>query len=193
MDRWVGKVAVVTGASSGIGAATVLDLVKSGMIVVGLARRVDRVEKLKLQIANNCIGKLYGKMCDISDENDVNNVFKWIDENLGGISVLINNAGIAVPINTMDNDNSDTLRQTVETNLLGTVWCTKAAYKSMKNHNIDGHIILMNSVFGHKIMYFGGSLPSLNVYPTTKFGITAMTEILRQEFQTLGTNIKITV
>lgn len=193
MNRWIGKVAVVTGASAGIGAATVIDLVKSGMIVVGLARRVERIEALEKNIPKTATGKLYSKKCDVSNEDEVKCVFKWIEDTLGGVDVLVNNAAILTSVNTVAKDSSEAIRQTVNTNLLGTVWCIKAAYDSMLKRNVNGHIILINSILGHKVFQFANIMPSLNIYPATKHGVTALTEVLRQEMQMLGNKIKITV
>lgn len=93
MDRWAGKVALVTGASAGIGAATVRALVQEGLQVVGIARRVEKIEKIAIELKNEK-GKLYALKCDVSKEEDILDVFKWIKENLGGVDVLVNNAGL---------------------------------------------------------------------------------------------------
>lgn len=93
MDRWVGKVALVTGASAGIGAAIAESLVQHGLKVVGLARRVERVEELKVKLAG-AKGQLYPRKGDVSKVEDVEETFKWIQETFGTIHVLVNNAGI---------------------------------------------------------------------------------------------------
>ncbi|KAJ9575318.1 hypothetical protein L9F63_025731, partial [Diploptera punctata] len=94
MERWNGRVALVTGASSGIGAAVAKELVKNGLKVVGLARRVDRIkdEAKKLQ---GSLGELHAVQCDITKEDDILTAFSWVKEHLGGIDILINNAGVA--------------------------------------------------------------------------------------------------
>lgn len=193
MDRWFGKVAVVTGASSGIGAAIAIDLVNAGMKVVGLARRVELVAELKNCIAKESKGKLFPLKCDVTNETEVRSIFKWIEENLGGVDVMINNAGILRKVNLVDLDNTNAIREIVDTNIMGYVYCTREAFHSMKKRNVSGHIILMNSIAGHKVIYSVGSLPSFNIYTPTKYAITAMTEILRQELIAMGTKIKITV
>ena len=92
MDQWKGRVAVVTGASSGLGADFVKQLAWKGVIVVGLARRKERMDQLIIQFGKN--RNIHAIKCDISDEKQVVEAFEWIDENLGAISILINNAGI---------------------------------------------------------------------------------------------------
>lgn len=93
MERWEGKVALVTGASAGIGAAIVEELVKHGLKVVGLARRVEKIEELKKKLGN-VKGELIPLKGDVSKEDDINKTFKWIKDKFGAIHVLVNNAGI---------------------------------------------------------------------------------------------------
>lgn len=93
MDRWVGRVAVVTGASSGIGSAICAELAKAGMIVCGLTRRVDKVEQLRLSLFG-AEGQFNAVDCDITNEESVKRAYTWIEKTKGGIDLLINNAGI---------------------------------------------------------------------------------------------------
>lgn len=177
MERWCGKIAVITGASSGIGASIAIELVKQGIRVIGLARRIERAFK-----------------CDVTSEDDIKNAFKWIELNFGVIHILINNAGIGVTgMNILDDDNTDKLKGIIDTNLLGPALCTRETFRIMKKNNvIDGHVIMINSYLGHNIPFLPFN-QSLNIYPSTKFAVTAMTEVLRQEFQLFQTKIKITV
>ena len=92
MKRWCGKIALVTGASSGIGAAIAEELVRNGVKVVGVARRVDRIEELKEKLKNE--GELIALKGDISKEEDIVNIFEWIKKNLRTVHVLVNSAGI---------------------------------------------------------------------------------------------------
>lgn len=193
MDRWFGKVAVVTGASSGIGAAITVDLVKAGLIVVGFARRQERVEALREVIPNTATGKLYAVKCDVTNETDIKNSFAWVHQTLGGVDILVNNAGIIKTMNLVDANNTNDLRETIDTNILGVVLCTREAFQSMKSRGVDGHIVIINSLAGHIIPYFVGVYPSFNIYPATKHAVTAITEVLRQEFQSFNTKIKVTV
>lgn len=97
MDHLKGRVAVVTGASAGIGADVVKQLATKGIIVVGLARRKERVEQLAKEVGSK--GKIHALKCDVANDKQVNEVFDWIDKNLGGITILINNAGLSHPAN----------------------------------------------------------------------------------------------
>ncbi|XP_055915112.1 farnesol dehydrogenase-like [Eupeodes corollae] len=190
MERWQNRVAVVTGASSGIGAAIVKDLLNSGLKVVGLARRVERVEGLKTNLPGDQQKRLFALQCDVTSENSVNQAFDWIIQKLGGVDILVNNAGVVRPgkLSTMD---ISLVREIIDTNVIGVVMATKRAFQSMKDRNFDGHVLIINSIVGHSIPCFP-TLVDLNVYPASKYAVTAITEVYRQEFKGLGTKIKIT-
>lgn len=193
MNRWENKIAVCTGASAGIGASTTIDLIKSGMIVVALARRKEKIEELRSKLSDGLKKNLYAVKCDVSNENEIIETFKWIDKNLGGISVLINNAGILRKATLLEQNNSVPIREVIETNVFGLLNCTREAYLSMKKYSIDGHIININSLVGHKIPIFVGQLPSFNIYPASKYAVTAINEVLRQDLIDAKSKIKITV
>lgn len=94
MERWVGKVALVTGASAGVGAAIAEELAKKGLKVIGLARRIEKVEELKEKL-----GRIKGELVpwkgDITKQEEIARTFQWIKHKFGTIHVLVNNAGIA--------------------------------------------------------------------------------------------------
>ncbi|KAJ8943911.1 hypothetical protein NQ318_019519 [Aromia moschata] len=185
-DRWVGKVAIVTGASSGIGAAIAEQLVGKGLKVVGLARRKDRLDQLA-QKWNGKKGKLYPLKTDVSKEEDILNAFKWVKDNLGPVHILINNAGI-LKIGSLGEGDSKIWENIFKVNVLGLCIATREAVKDMKANNIDGHIIQINSIAGHQIPSF----PGLNVYPASKYAVTALAETLRLELNSAKSKIKIT-
>lgn len=193
MDQWKNKVAVVTGASSGIGASIALDLTRSGMTVIGLARRKDRVDTLRNQLPDSCVNNLHALYCDITSEESVKTAFNLIEQNFGGVDVLINNAGVLKFFNLLDPDNMKEITETMNTNVIGLVMCTREAFQSMKQRNVNGHVVLINSILGHSIPYVVGKLPSYNMYIPSKYAITALTEVYRQEFQKFGNKVKISV
>lgn len=192
MHRWSGSVAVVTGASSGIGSAVALDLVSNGLIVVGLARRVERIEALQQHIPADAPGTLHAFKCDVAKEEDVVAAFEWVREQFGGVDILINNAGVSGVTKLVAPGNTEQLRGMLETNVLGTAICTREAFQSMKQRQVAGHVVLVNSVVGHRIPIVP-PLGSLNMYAPSKWAVTGMTEVLRQEFINEGTKIKVTV
>lgn len=191
MERWENKVAVVTGASSGIGEAIVKDLVEHGLRVIGLARRVERVEAIQEELSEEKRNMLLPLQCDVTDLESVNDAFDKIISEYGNVDILINNAGFMKFGQLISMDVSD-IKQTVDTNILGVVYCTQRAVKSMMEENIAGHIIMINSVAGHVTVSHEG-VQQTNIYGPSKYAITAMTEILRQEFKDLNTRIKVTV
>lgn len=190
MDRWQNKVAVVTGASSGIGAAVVESFVNAGLIVVGLARRTERCEEIRKKLSSEQQSRYHTKFCDVSDSKSVEEAFDYVCKTFGGVDVLVNNAGCARGGLLADMDIKD-VQTVVNTNLLGVVYCTQAAIKSMKERLFNGHIFHINSVLGHNVLKLEGS--ACNIYPATKFGVTAMTEVLRHELNILKSKIKVTV
>jgi NADP+-dependent farnesol dehydrogenase len=154
--------------------------------VAGFARRSERVEELSKKLQGKK-GKLYAVKIDMTKEDDILKGFKWVSEKLGPVHVLVNNAGIAQPTNLIDGE-TEKWKKTLDTNVLGLCIATREAIKVMKANKIDGHIIHINSVAGHKVPNF----PGLNIYPASKHAVTALTETLRQEFNNLGLKIKIT-
>ncbi|XP_044262330.1 farnesol dehydrogenase-like [Tribolium madens] len=186
MDRWRGKVAIVTGASSGIGASIAEKLVIEGLQVAGFARRSERVEKLAKKLQGKK-GKLVAVKVDITKEEDIIKGFKWVLDNLGPVHILVNNAGILQPTNLTEGE-TKMWKKILDTNVLGLCIATREAVKIMKAGKIDGHIVHINSVTGHSVP----KIPNLNVYPASKHAVTALTESLRQELNQLGLKIKIT-
>lgn len=163
------------------------------MIVIALARRVERLAQVRAKVPIGSKGELHTRQCDVTKEEEVKSTFDWITVTFGGIDVLVNNAGVTRTTNLIDVDNTKPIREIVETNIMGVVYCTREAFQSMKRRNVDGHIILINSVAGHSVPFLVGIMPSFNIYPGTKHAITAMTEVLRQEFLAQGTKTKVTV
>uniref|UniRef100_A0A1I8N0L4 Short chain dehydrogenase n=1 Tax=Musca domestica TaxID=7370 RepID=A0A1I8N0L4_MUSDO len=191
MERWQNKVAVVTGASSGIGAAVSKDLVAAGVKVVALARRKNRVEEIIANLPAEQQPLLTAIECDVSNLDSVNKAFDEIVAKFGGVDILINNAGCTKngQLVTMD---PEAIQSVLQTNVMGIVYCTQRAFKSMKERDVNGHVVLINSICGHKVIGGVGGTPVTNIYSPTKFAVTALTEMYRQEFNGLGSKVKIT-
>ncbi|XP_017889793.1 farnesol dehydrogenase-like [Ceratina calcarata] len=184
MDRWIGKVAVVTGASAGIGAAITKQLVSHGMVVAGLARRVEKIKELE-QSLEECSGKLYAIECDVSNEESVTAAFAWVQENLGSVNVLVNNAGISKESSLIDGNPED-WRAVFDVNVLGLCLCTKEAVRLMREAGGEGVVINVNSFAGERVPF----IPGFSVYPASKRAITALAQTLRHELT--GTQIRVT-
>ena len=119
MERWHNKVAVVTGASGGIGAACAKALVSAGLRVVALARRQHKLEELQLSLPPKLQKNFICRQCDVSQEDQVISSFEWIEKNLGGTDVLLNNAGITRETELVKPGNTELLKQVMDTNVYG--------------------------------------------------------------------------
>lgn len=172
------KVAIVTGASSGIGYATSLALSKAGIRVAVGARRLDRLEELKKQILKNSDeGKeeqifTQGKL-DVTSKSDCDSFVDTVVKKWGRVDILINNAGL-MPLSYFKNCKVKEWEQMIDVNIKGLLYCTSAVIPYMIDKK-SGHIINLSSVAG-RIVFAGGS-----VYCATKHAITALSEGLRKE------------
>lgn len=177
MDRWKGRVAVVTGASAGIGAAISKLLANEGMKVVGCARRLEKIEELAKDNSN-----IYPIKCDVANEDDVTQMFEWVENNpdLGKVDVCIPNAGFSSGGSLMEGSVGD-WKKMLDVNVIGLNHCTQLAIKSMlKNKVVDGQVVMVNSMSGHRIP--GGNL---RFYAATKFAVTGLLEGWRQEIRAM--------
>ncbi|XP_050323116.1 farnesol dehydrogenase-like [Bactrocera neohumeralis] len=190
MERWLGRVAVVTGASSGIGAACATYLADNGMLVVGLARRKERIEALRETLKPEAGQRVHAIQCDVRKEQEIVDAFKGIESEFGPVAVLVNNAGIMRGSDLVSEGNSSDLRDTIDTNVLAVAYCTREAFRAMREHGGDGHVFLINSIAGHSFSNVPGL--SWNLYPSSKYAVTAMTEVYRQEFLKYNTKVKVT-
>lgn len=194
MNKWLNKVAVITGAGGGIGSACSKALLEHGMKIVGLDKSQENLEKVHNLWANDQEKqkRFVGLKCDVRQEKDVIQTFEKIAQDYGHIEVLVNNVGLARDTQLVKENNTTDLLDTIETNITGTAYCTREAFKVMtKNKNKYGHVIIMNSISCHKIPIFKGL--SGNIYPPTKHALKAMAEVYRYEFSMNNRNIKVTV
>ena len=167
-----GKVAAVTGASSGIGEATALALAAEGCAVALGARRKERVEALAERI-ESAGGTATALETDVADEPQARAFVETTAERLGALDILVNNAGVMQLGPLADADTED-WRGMVEVNALGLLYCIHAALPIMGAAG-SGHIVNVSSVAGRHAM-LGGA-----VYNLTKFGVSGFSEALRQE------------
>ena len=168
--------AIVTGASSGIGAATVRALADSGLDVIACARRVDRLESLAKE--NSAITAHH---LDITDQKSVDQLV--LDCKNRKVSVLINCAGGAFDGSSVVDSDTEIWRKTYDLNVVGTVRMVKAFAPLMEKQG-QGHIVIISSTAGHAAYENGGS------YVAAKHGETALARTLRLEFN--GLPIRVT-
>uniref|UniRef100_A0A669EEX0 Dehydrogenase/reductase SDR family member 11 n=1 Tax=Oreochromis niloticus TaxID=8128 RepID=A0A669EEX0_ORENI len=189
MDRWRGRVALVTGASVGIGAAVAVELVRHGMKVVGCARDVAKIQKLAAECQSaGHPGVLVPFKCDLTKEEEILSMFAAIKEQQKGVDVCINNAGLGHPERLL-NGKTGSWKNIIDVNVLALSICTREAYQSMKERNVDdGHIININSISGHQVI----PAAEIHFYTASKYAVTALTEGLRQELRAENTHIRAT-
>ncbi|XP_019641172.1 PREDICTED: dehydrogenase/reductase SDR family member 11-like [Branchiostoma belcheri] len=187
MQRWKGRVALVTGASVGIGNATARALVQHGMKVVGCARDVDKIRETAAELQQTgAAGQLYPVQCDLTVEAEIRAMFDDIQSQHGGVDVCINNAGLAIKAPLLSGSFED-FRTMTDVNILAPTLCTQLAVQQMRKRGVDdGHIITLNSMSGHRLV------GSNAFYSMTKFAITAMTEGLRRELREMKSHIRAT-
>ena len=182
-DRLNGKVAVVTGASSGIGEATVRALVGEGAAVVAGARRRERLEELVESVSHNG-EKAIAVECDVTHEQQAHDLVGRAIEEFGTIDILVNNAGVML-LSTVGKSLSDQWRAMFEVNVMGLLYATDAAISQMKEQG-SGHLVNISSVAGRKV-----TRDSSGVYAGTKHAVNAISEGLRQEL--LEENIRVSI
>jgi NADP-dependent 3-hydroxy acid dehydrogenase YdfG len=177
-----GRVAAITGASSGIGEATGLALARAGAAVALGARREDRIADLAERIEGDG-GRAVALPGDIADEDQARGFVESARERLGRLDILVNNAGVML-LGPVEGADTADWRRMVEVNLLGLLWCTHAALPIMREQG-GGHVVNVSSVAG-RVAGAGSA-----VYNMTKFGVHGFSEGLRQE--ALEANVRVTV
>jgi NADP-dependent 3-hydroxy acid dehydrogenase YdfG len=178
-----GKVAVVTGASSGIGEATAEALAGEGATIVVAARREERLSDLVGRIEGSG-GRTLAVSCDVTDEGQAHALIQRAQEEFGRVDILVNNAGVML-LSKVGKGLSDQWRQMFDVNVLGLLYTTDAAIEVMKRQG-SGHIVNVSSVAGRKV-----TRDTSGVYAGTKHAVGAISEGLRQEL--LEDNIRVTV
>jgi NADP-dependent 3-hydroxy acid dehydrogenase YdfG len=182
MGALEGKVAAITGASSGIGEATALALAAEGCAVALAARRKERIEQLAARIEGDG-GKALAMETDVTDEEQAQAFITGTHEQLGGLDILVNNAGVML-LGPVAGANTEEWRRMIEVNGLGLLYCTHAALPIMGAAG-SGQIVNVSSVAGRQASLGTG------VYNFTKFGVVGFSEALRQECA--HANVRVTV
>lgn len=179
----MGKTAIITGASSGIGQAAAKELANKGFSVMLAARREDRLVELKKEI-EEAGGQASYKVTDVTSAAEMKALAEATIEQFGGIDVMLNNAGL-MPLSFLNKLKIDEWDQMVDVNIKGVLYGIAAVLPHMEERK-EGHIINISSVAGHDVTK--GSA----VYSGTKFAVRAITEGLRQELDP-AMNIRATI
>jgi NADP-dependent 3-hydroxy acid dehydrogenase YdfG len=170
------RIAVVTGASSGIGAATALSLAKLGYRVVGGARRIERVRKLLGEDG-------LALRLDVTDRETVDDFVREVEKRFHRVDVLVNNAGGALGLTPLDQADDDDWTMMWKTNVLGLMYMTRACLPLLRKAR-HGNIVNLGSVAGFET-YKGGA-----GYTAVKHAVRAISRTLRLELN--GEPIRVT-
>jgi NADP-dependent 3-hydroxy acid dehydrogenase YdfG len=167
-----GRTALVTGASSGIGEATVRSLSVAGFEIVAAARRIERCEEVAREVGGRAI------RLDVADPDSVAELAESVPE----VSVVVNNAGGALGLEPVAEANEENWRQMYETNVMGVMRVTKALLPALERSG-NGHVVVVGSVAGVEVYSGGGG------YTAAKHAANAVTRTLRLEL--LGKQIRV--
>ena len=165
-----GQVAVITGASSGIGEATARALARDGHRLALLARRLDRIDALAGELGDEAVAI----QADVTDRDSLVAAAERVRDELGGADVLVNNAGVML-LGPFSSELRDDYRRMVETNLLGAITTTEVFLDQLCEGG--GVLINISSVAGRS------ARPNNAVYAATKWGMGGWSESLRQQLQ----------
>ena len=172
-------IAVITGASAGIGAAIARRFAQAGYALVLLARRKEKLEALRHELGSK---NIYAFELDVSSRDAVEKTFAMIEREIGAIDILVNNAGGAFGLDRAQEAKLDDWDQCVAVNINGLIYCTHAVLPGMVRRN-QGHIINIGSVAGHY------PYPAGNVYSGAKAFVHQFSLSLRADL--LGTMVRV--
>ena len=183
MGNLNGCVAVVTGASSGIGEAIAVDLATQGATVVATARRKDRLDALAAAHAN-----IHAVACDVADAESVKSMVAEVVSRFGRLDVLVNNAGLGLT-GYATQITLEEWKEMVDVNVMGVLNCTHVALRHLidaaKGPRGVADIVNISSVAGRK------ALPGSSVYAATKFAVNAFSDGMRQELASKHVRVSI--
>lgn len=176
------KVALITGATSGIGRATALKAAEAGFDIIITGRRAERLAELSEEIRRTGAEVLTLNF-DVRQTEEVQKAIDCLSGKWRNIDVLVNNAGLAVGVNPIQEGILDDWERMIDTNVKGLLYVTRAVAPLMTARN-TGHIVNLASIAGKEV-YPGG-----NVYCATKHAVDALSKAMRVDM--LKNNIKVT-
>lgn len=178
------KNVLITGASSGIGAACAKKFAEAGANLILCSRRLDRLEKTANELKNLFNTRIYYSAIDIRNYANLTNFFSEFPEEFKDIDVLVNNAGLALGLDKIQEGNVTEWQQMLDTNVNALLYTTRLALPNMITRN-QGHIINIGSISGH------GVYPNGVVYCATKHAVRAISQGLRMDL--LGTKVRVSI
>lgn len=177
------KIAIVTGATSGIGEATALKLAENNFDIIITGRREERLIELKNKITKNYKVRVLELCFDVRNQNEVSENLGNLPSDWKNIEILVNNAGLAVGLNPIQNGETDDWERMIDTNIKGLLYVTRTISPTMVERQ-KGHIINIGSIAGKEVY------PNGNVYCATKHAVDALSKAMRIDMY--QHNIKVT-
>ena len=175
-----GKVVIITGASSGIGAATARRLARDGMRLTLAARREDRLKQISADV-ETLGGQALAIQTDVRNREDIHRMVQATVDRWGRIDVMFNNAGLSHD-DAFEKINPDDIRDEIHINLTAVIECAQAVLPVMLRQK-SGHIINVSSIAGLI------ATPGSSIYCSTKFGLNGFTDALHREL--LGSGVRV--
>lgn len=176
------KIALITGASSGIGKACAQQLAAKGANLVLCARRMERLQALKETLEEQYSISIHCVELDVRDAEAVKKALDQLPKAFKEIDVLLNNAGLASGLDKLQEGSIERWNQMIDTNVKGLLHMTRFVVEGMVERN-QGHVVNIGSLAGH------GVYPNGGVYCATKFAVKALSEALKMDVH--GTNIRV--
>jgi len=175
-------IALITGATSGIGKSTALLFAKNGYDVIITGRRQERLDALSAEIKSKTKSHILSLCFDVRNKDEVSKNLNSIKENWSKIDVLVNNAGLAAGLSTIQEGDLDDWEQMIDTNVKGLLYVTRIIAPLMIR-NGKGHIINIGSVAGKEVY------PNGNVYCATKHAVDALNKAMRLDMLPHGIRV----
>ncbi|PVX51731.1 hypothetical protein C7377_0016 [Balneicella halophila] len=176
------KIALITGATSGIGKATAIALASCGHNVIITGRRGERLEELAEEIKVKHKAEALPLAFDVRNNEEVVEAFKSLPDRWKSIDVLINNAGLAAGMDTIQDGKLEDWEQMIDTNVKGLLYVSKQVMPLMIERG-EGHIVNISSVAGKE------TYPKGNVYCATKHAVEAITKGMRIDLNPYGIKV----
>lgn len=176
-----GRVAVILGASSGVGYETARTMAREGALVVAAARRRDKLEWLVGEIAGEG-GRALAIPTDVRDQAQVQRMVESAHNFFGRIDILVNSAGVMLKVAPMEQFSDDEFRTVIETNLYGSFYAARAVIPHMKRQR-SGTIVTISSRVGR------AGVPNIAPFCAAKFALDGMFQSLRQEVRPFNISV----
>ena len=177
------KVVFVTGASTGIGAATALEFAKLGAKVLLCARRLEKLKAMEPELIQAGAAAVFSVELDVRDRDGVARTLTSLPDGWGEIEVLVNNAGLSRGLKKLYEDDIEDWEEMIDTNMKGLLYVTRAVVPGMVKRN-RGHVINLGSIAGHMVY------PNGAVYCATKAAEMFLSDGLRIDLN--GTDVRVT-